>query len=278
MTPVHRAKRHTLGIELSLTGVTAKVLTVIFHKDFIFLAFAHHPSSTGVLSLATVPPGRDASVNLAQEGGVTSHRIKYSHPIDGRAHFSQDKRIRTKFFAQAPRLDTHDGHLFSLDVRGLSLFEQYVSGTPEPCVAFVGDRETASETIHVAGYWHPVPAETDWSQLVNPITLQRPGAAPITGVAIAPPAGSPLQNHILLFNTYQRAVNITPEAEFVLVFVGGFDPNLTDHTKEASFLSLLYPGPADPAAELIDFVPNVLTEEDAPTGDVSTRPQATTRS
>jgi hypothetical protein len=254
---LHRAKRHTLGIELKATGVTAKVLSVKFHKNFIFLLFAHHPRSTGVLKLVSVAPGREASFNLAEQGGVTSHHIKYSHPIDGRAHFSQDKMIRTKFFAQASRLDTY-GHLFSLDVRGLARFEPYVLEAPEPCVRVVGVEEPASGgTIHIAGYWHPVTAETDWSMRGNPVTMQRAGGAPITGLAVAPPEGSPLQDHILLFHVYQRPLKIDSEAEFDFIFDGGFDANLTDHTKEASFLALAYPAPANSAAELLDFLPDV---------------------
>ena len=51
---------------------------------------------------------------------ITSHLVKYSHHVDGRAHFSQGGKILTAIKRQSMALDKQYGHIFSLLVQGLN--------------------------------------------------------------------------------------------------------------------------------------------------------------
>ncbi len=71
----------------------AKAFQIGFDKDgSLFIHFPYFQHRTGILSSSEIPAtgGRKADVNLEHGGKVTSHRVKYSHHPDGRAHFSQD--------------------------------------------------------------------------------------------------------------------------------------------------------------------------------------------
>jgi hypothetical protein len=103
-----------------------KVFQIIFHKDgSFFMSFPYSRHRTGLLSISSIPANglRESQVNLELGGKVSSHLVKYSHHVDGRAHFSQDGKIRTTIKRQSIALDKQDGHIFSLLVQGLSAFD-----------------------------------------------------------------------------------------------------------------------------------------------------------
>ena len=62
-------------------------------------------------------------MNLEHGGKVTSHLVKYSHHVDGRAHFSQDGKIFTTIKRQSVALEKQDGHIFSLLIQGLNALD-----------------------------------------------------------------------------------------------------------------------------------------------------------
>jgi hypothetical protein len=73
-----------------------KAFQIIFNWDgSLLVAFPYFRHRTGILSASAISATgtRQSEVNLEQDGKVTSHRVKYSHHADGRAHFSQDGKI-----------------------------------------------------------------------------------------------------------------------------------------------------------------------------------------
>ena len=46
-------------------------------------------------------PALAVAVNLDAVTSTTTYRIKYVHHVDGRAHFSQDRKICTRIVNQA---------------------------------------------------------------------------------------------------------------------------------------------------------------------------------
>ena len=103
-----------------------KAFQIVFHKDgSFFISFPYFRHRTGLLSISSIPANgsRESQVNLEHGGRVTSHLVKYSHHVDGRAHFSQDGRIFTTIKRQSVALDKQDGHIFSLLIQGLSALD-----------------------------------------------------------------------------------------------------------------------------------------------------------
>jgi hypothetical protein len=86
----------------------------------MFPSFAHNEGLVGELSMKA--GARAASYGLANHGKVTGHLVKYSHHPDGRAHFSQDGRVRTEIKRQSVPLDRQHSHMFTIQVEGLKSF------------------------------------------------------------------------------------------------------------------------------------------------------------
>jgi hypothetical protein len=81
-----------------------KVLQIIFAKDgSLFVSCPYFRERTGILAAATIPGnGQTTSqIDLRLGGKVASHLVKYSHHPDGRAHFSQDHKVRTEIRRQS---------------------------------------------------------------------------------------------------------------------------------------------------------------------------------
>jgi hypothetical protein len=78
-------------------------------------------SSIGILSSSEIPATgeRKADVNIEHGGKVTSHRVKYSHHPDDRAHLTQDGKMFTAIKRQSISLGTQNGHVFTLYVQVL---------------------------------------------------------------------------------------------------------------------------------------------------------------
>jgi len=83
---------------VKVSELRAKAFQIGFDKDgSVFIRFPYFQHRTGILSSSEIPATgeRKADVNIDFGGKVTSHRVKYSHHPDGRAHFSQDGKIFT---------------------------------------------------------------------------------------------------------------------------------------------------------------------------------------
>jgi hypothetical protein len=113
--------RRVVGV-VKVSALRAKAFQIGFDKDgSLFIHFPYFQHRTGILSSSEIPATgeRKADVNIEHGGKVTSHRVKYSHHPDGRAHFSQDQKIFTAIKRQSLALDTQNGHMFTLYVQGL---------------------------------------------------------------------------------------------------------------------------------------------------------------
>jgi hypothetical protein len=103
-----------------------KAFQLVFHRDgSFFITFPYFRHRTGLLSISTIPSNGscESQVNLEHGGKVTSHLVKHSHHVDGRAHFSQDGKIFTAIKRQSIALDKQHGHLFSLLIQGLNALD-----------------------------------------------------------------------------------------------------------------------------------------------------------
>ncbi|HCU5990698.1 TPA: hypothetical protein ACK8SK_000405 [Legionella pneumophila] len=98
-----------------------------YKKDgSIFLHFPYQSDNSSFLNKISLKAGLSYphNINIKSGGKVTAHKIKFSHHIDGRSHFSQDDKINTEVINYAARLTSHNGHLFTLHMGGINTFNK----------------------------------------------------------------------------------------------------------------------------------------------------------
>jgi hypothetical protein len=243
-----------------------KALQVIFRKDgSLFINFPYFRHRTGLLSSSAIPGNgqRQADVNLKQGGKVTSHLVKYSHHLDGRAHFSQDGKIVTAVKRQSVPLRRQEGHIFSLLIQGLNALEpadpvkDAITSTKRASIEFVME---SPEAVKVIGRWHDVDKLrcSDPNSVVGPVvpTLDPDGVRSEAILVAGPYANA---RHVLAISCApMRKLGSEPE---VFVFYGGFDAPeaMTNPRKEAGFLAFIYPiGESEKTRQRlgnVDYVP-----------------------
>src|SRR2546428_10797194 len=93
-SPVEHQSNYRIAIRWR--DVESKVCQIQFGSDGYFVHFPYHPDAPGIAARCIAPPqeaGAKVDIDLAATGYVTSHRVKYSHHVDGNCHFSQDGRV-----------------------------------------------------------------------------------------------------------------------------------------------------------------------------------------
>jgi hypothetical protein len=246
----------------------AKAFQIGFDKDgSLFIHFPYFRHRTGILSSSEIPATgeRKADVNIEHGGKVTSHRVKYTHHPDGRAHFSQDGKIFTAIKRQSISLDTQNGHMFTLYIQGLHAFD--VAKTAKDVEAISINRsvidfqiEPTAEAIKFVGRWldiNKLRVSEPNVTVGRRLTMVDPDGVRADAILVASPHAN--VKHVLAI-TCVAIPGLGPDPE-VFLFLGGFDATetMTDPTKEGGFLAFLYP--LSEAANVrerlgsVDFVP-----------------------
>jgi hypothetical protein len=186
-------------------------------------------------------------VNLENGGKVTSHRIKYSHHPDGRAHFSQDGKIFTAIKRQSLPLESHHGHLFTLSIQGPHALEAASESRDADGIAaqrsVISFRlEQTPDAIKFVGRWLDINrmrvSEPD--AIVGPRhAMLDPDGVRTDAILIANPNAS--AKHVLAISCV--AIPMLSSESEIFLFHGAFDSpeTMTDPTKGAGFLAFLYP-------------------------------------
>lgn len=97
-----------LVVSFWLAGEQRKGCMVRFRKCAatmeVFVQLGYFRHSFGMLGPFTLvgPAGASQTLKLSMGGRSTTRLVKYDHPADGRAHFSQDVRIKPFFTRSTP--------------------------------------------------------------------------------------------------------------------------------------------------------------------------------
>jgi hypothetical protein len=222
-----------------------KAFQIVFHKDgSFFISFPYFRHRTGLLSISSIAANgsRESQVNLEHGGKVTSHLVKYSHHVDGRAHFSQDGKIFTAIKRQSIALDKQHGHIFSLLIQGLSGLDpakDELQSTKRATMEFAMETPDA---IKFVGRWFDVNAMrfSNPTPTIGPVV---PGLDPDGNRTDQIFTASPYANahHVLAISCIPMPA-LGPEPE-IFLFYGGFSSRdiMTDPSQEAGFLTFMYP-------------------------------------
>jgi hypothetical protein len=189
--------------------------------------------------------------------------VKYSHHPDGRAHFSQDGKVRTEIKRQSVALNAQHGHIFSLLIQGFEAFDKVsdtkdVGSSPKrTALTFQIPESAETKTMKFVGRSLDVSliSAVGPSPIIGPTLLtQDPDGRQQTGFLIANPYDA--ESHHVLSITSQSMPSLGPEPE-VMCFYGGFAAReiMDDTTQEAGFLGFIYPvGDADQLKKLIGSI------------------------
>lgn len=251
-----RGAKHTLAIGWGFE--VAKICQIHFpKKGGFFVTFPYHPNVYGIAALCIASPGKTQFPLAQEESRVTSHKVKYHHPMDGQAHFSQDGKIKNEIWSRGlPPLIDDGGHIFTAHLEGLPHFaemkvEEYDSGTMHLAEL---QQDEPPNSVRLVGRFNRLDADS----LSTPAVCTRSKA---TGreadmLALAPPAETPLDG----FGVFVEVIpqdRVGPEdEEFLLSFQGGLEPGLENPSVEASFLHLNYPARDISEFRSMDYVPD----------------------
>lgn len=241
-----------------------KIFQVQFSRSdgSLFLHFPYFSETDGFLSHARRNPRSEGhGIDYESEGARTSHRVKFSHHPDGRAHFSQTGRIRTEIKKSACRLNTISGIVFLVRIHGLSRFEPVTerdTKSRRDRILVGAEFDGEVEAVDFIGYWYPkqhLLTKTSEETLGPLVQFRGPTGATETGALACPASNMPPRERVVVLS----AVASTPTADMkpFLLMVGGFDSplSLTEPQAETSFLMLAYPREA---VELVsDLFPSV---------------------
>src|SRR5439155_17026711 len=117
-------KKEIVVIAVETPSGTFKLFQIVCRRDgSIFVPFPYYKNSSAQLIEGTLIGGQQYPSDLNVSGPLTTHRVKYTHHADGEAHFSQDGKILTRVRRRANPLQSYSGHLFTVQLQGLSDFQ-----------------------------------------------------------------------------------------------------------------------------------------------------------
>ena len=215
----------------------------------LFVPFPYYKHSSAQLSEETMEGGRKYPSDLSVTGPLTMHRVKYTHHADGEAHFSQDGKIHTKIRRRANSLPTYGGHIFTVQLQGLSDFQPLkerdltTSGRQVVCMRLPSEPASLKLVAHLYSADELVTRmafSTDCGPWVPVIRDQKAYAAALLAVG----DNANLTSRILMLS-FEEVPAVFPNQPSGFSLIGGFDAPATafDHNKDTSFLVLLSPAP-----------------------------------
>lgn len=246
---MYRSERYVVAVEFE--GTYFKLMQFMFsRKDgSLFVAFPYFQHSEGIAAEVPLPESR-ADIRLSNWGKVTSHLVKYSHHPDGRAHFSQDGRVRTEIRKQSIPIERINGHTFTLQIQALDAFEKTRedlsrSGNRKRKYIIFRAKGKLPNTMRIVGRWYSLEV------LRRRVIRGKMGEIPDAILAsdqktplyiCSTSEGLPGEDRAMLVNVVAMDSYTNPDKPS-LVFCGGFDLRLLARysRKPATFLVLSYP-------------------------------------
>jgi hypothetical protein len=254
---VFKSERFVIAVETPAGRF--KLFQIVCANDgSIFVPFPYYSCSSAQLTERTLEGGLKYPSDVNVSGPLTTHHVKYTHHLDGEAHFSQDGKILTKIRRQANSLGVYQGHLFTIQLQGLSDFEQVKARDLTKKGRQLISVRLAVEPTSLKFVAHLYSAEEIVRRTFSPM---QPGALADVGPWIPVIRDDKAYTAALLAvgdRTAPSARILTLSLEEIptvfanqpsgFCFIGGFDAPATafDHNKDTSFLVLLSPPGSDP--------------------------------
>jgi hypothetical protein len=201
-----RSKRFVITCDVN--HIKYNIFQVIFGTDgSLFVNFPYYLNSKGLVSLVKYSKniGQPTDLNLVPGGKVSSYLVKYTHHLDGEAHFSQEGQVKTEIRKKSIPLHSINGHIFTIQFQGLKNFKStnkrelpskkriilsFNLGDSEPdAVKIVGRIYLVEQLIN--RFWSIFPVSE-----VGPIALMNISGKQHYALFLSPPIDNPSTNYI----------------------------------------------------------------------------------
>lgn len=249
LLPTIRSKKFVVSVFHD--GKKHKVFQIIFQtgkksgNTYLIVNFPYFSESKGILSKLTFPSNTQTidKLPLAPTGKVTTHLVKYSHPLDGDSHFSADGKIYSTLRNKSRRLDVSHNHIFTLQIQGVNSFrlmDENKSFSENKTDIDFRFENTLPESVKFIGRWLKA---TDIKGRISP---GEPKPVYVykdideTGLILSPPEKSPISEFVLLLSCKGMPL-LDEKRKSVFLFFGGFNEEISDESKDATFLACIYP-------------------------------------
>lgn len=246
-------------IAVIVGGVTRKVLQVQFEPGGGF--YVHLPYfryTQGVLGRYALhaAPGEAGQIRLTDGGMTTTKRVKYTHHVDGEAHFSQDGKVKRLVRMKSAPLGQSVGHLITAQLRGYDLFAHMTTKDEKPAtqqrrvLRFDLGEEPVAPTKLTLWWYHasslaPFQSPLSHSMKADAIALETGDGERFVGLLLAPPLGDTAEDFRLVVGC-KLMPELQSEGPFLLL-TGGFgeSDDGSDRAGPLNFLALRYAETAD---------------------------------
>lgn len=249
-----------MRINIKTSNFRKKLFQVQFHQGrqgFQILVQPYVTDTNGLLSLVSHKKG-ESTASLLPGGRITRHIVKYSHPIDGNAHFSQTGRIySTVRNVSKPLTNPGCGHLFTVMCHGLDGFQDYTATTDrrgqdlnlEP-----SDSNVEEKMIRLTAFWYHVSAVRQSKEgAFGPKVVWLVDGEPRNSFLLSPNNTDEYLHECVLMLSYELVDAPEDPSQFTLM--GGFDLGASAQREENKLMVMNYPATDNVSnLESVDFI------------------------
>ena len=93
------ARFQSFDVTVKSSGMLRRIAKIEFsHDGSIYVFFPGFMNTEGIVCRGRLRAGKSnqTTIDLTENGRVTSHLVKYAHHPDGEANFSQDGKVKTE--------------------------------------------------------------------------------------------------------------------------------------------------------------------------------------
>ena len=239
------ARFKSFDVTVKSSGILRRIAKIEFSQNgSIYVFFPGFINTEGIVCRARMRAGesKETTINLTENGRVTSHLVKYAHHPDGETHFSQDGKVKTEVRRKSIPLNQQKGHLFTIQIQSLESFRLLQSPRKEQLTFEVAENTQALKITGWRFRFTDLKLPEGVQPLFSPNSIQTSDGLTRFGLFVAPPEGQRFDDTVLFLGIKETPV-LSKEDGAHLIFLGGFDPVsiALDHSQDSEFLAFAYP-------------------------------------
>ncbi len=236
--------------------VSYKILRLQFYKKSIIIESPWFMNKEGLVSIGRclAGPPEKATLTLEEEGKVTSHLVKYNHPIDGNVHFSQDGKVYSLKKNGLP-FENVKGHMFSVYLHNLNGFEKTESSIKAKYKHIPFSFDSSGKAYKITGHLYKKTflskLARDGRCIIGPFGYtSNPREKKKPAYYLSAPISYPTDSYTLVLTCQSIKPISQKENESSLLFIGGFDSDKVMNNFDIDTKMLVMSYPVDNLQEL----------------------------
>jgi len=201
----------------------------------------------GLVSIGKCLAGsRTTTIDLEDGGKITSHLVKYNHPLDGNVHFSQDGKIYSLKKNGIP-FEKVNGHMFSVYIHNLIGFEKIKDSIKKKYKTLNFKIDNHITSFKILGYLYKNSSLSQIARKAQRVLgpegyILKPGEKKKAAFYLSSPIGTATDDYTLII-TIAPIKPFSAKKETQLLFIGGFDSEeiINNYSIDTQMLVMSYP-------------------------------------